>query len=123
MSKTSLQEISNAFFIVPSGLEDLTQLLDFHFTAEELMADFDLNGFIQLVPFHPDNQFGDAAKDAPENWINRSPFPMIHLLRVDEVEQAIQSHPNIDLVPEENRNKMIEIGREKLQQLLKTYQG
>ena len=47
-------------------------------------------GGIQLATFHPDYMFADAEADDVSNWTNRSPFPLFHLLREEDVEAAVK---------------------------------
>lgn len=54
-------------------------------------------GAIQLATFHPDYQFGDAPEDAASHWTNRSPFPVLHLLREADVERALESKDGHDV--------------------------
>ena len=54
-------------------------------------------GAIQLATFHPDYQFGDAAPEAASHWTNRSPFPVLHLLREADVERALESKDGHDV--------------------------
>jgi hypothetical protein len=55
---------------------------------------------------------GDA-----ENLTNRAPYPLLHLLREDSVEAAVDSHPDPDGIPEENIRKMRELTPEQIRQL------
>ena len=54
-------------------------------------------GAIQLATFHPDYQFGDAPEDAASHWTDRSPFPVLHLLREADVERALESKDGDDV--------------------------
>lgn len=54
-------------------------------------------GTIQLATFHPNYQFGDAPEDAASHWTNRSPFPVLHLLREADVERALESKDGEDV--------------------------
>jgi len=47
---------------------------------------------IQLATFHPLYEFAETGKMAVENYTNRSPFPILHLLRVDDVSEAISQY-------------------------------
>ena len=82
--------------------------------TEGLLEDFDLTGKVQIVPFHPRFVFGegnddedelddDAIEDSDtqeidnqldndpmEYWTNRSPYPMFHILKEDDVSRAVQ---------------------------------
>ena len=47
-----------------------------------------LAGVIQLASFHPGYQFAVTDPDAVENYTNRSPYPMLHLLREESISQV-----------------------------------
>ena len=71
-----------------------------------------------MASFHPDYQFGGTEPDDVENYTNRSPYPMLHLLREDSLSEAIDNYPEVDLIPERNIDCMNEQGLEKMQTLL-----
>lgn len=56
--------------------------------------------------------------DDAENYTNRSPYPVLHLLREDSLERAIANYPNVDDIPERNIALMNELGTAKLKALL-----
>lgn len=56
-----------------------------------LLPDHDLTGVLQIAPFHPLFQFQGSDADSVDNWTNRAPYPMFHVLREDEVERAADS--------------------------------
>ena len=62
----------------------------------------DLRGILQIASFHPRYQFAGTAPDAIENYTNRSPYPMLHLLREASVERAVQSIPDPAEIYEKN---------------------
>ena len=78
----------------------------------------DLEGVYQVASFHPEYQFGGTEPDDAENYTNRSPYPMLHLLREDSLSDAIDSYPEVDLIPERNIECMNEQGVEKMRALL-----
>jgi uncharacterized protein len=49
----------------------------------------DLSTYIQIAPFHPLFQFEGSAPDGVDNYTNRSPYPMFHILREDDVGYAV----------------------------------
>ncbi|EKX38974.1 hypothetical protein GUITHDRAFT_114854 [Guillardia theta CCMP2712] len=75
-------------------------------------------GIIQLATFHPQYQFGDAEEDDVENWTNRSPYPMFHLLRENEIEDALDGYDDPDEVWQRNIKTVKEKGKCFMQQLL-----
>jgi len=58
--------------------------------AENMLQDHDLEGIIQIAPFHPLFEFEGNGPDAVDNLTNRAPYPVFHLLREEEVEAAVQ---------------------------------
>ena len=53
------------------------------------MENLNLHGIVQLAPFHPQFVFEGSAPDGIDNYTNRSPYPMFHILREDEVSRAV----------------------------------
>ncbi|HLT13137.1 MAG TPA: DUF1415 family protein, partial [Marinobacter sp.] len=72
----------------------------------------------QVASFHPDYQFAETEPDAAENYTNRSPYPMLHLLREASLEAAIDSYPDVDGIPDRNIALMNELGAEKMRSIL-----
>lgn len=59
--------------------------------AEEMLHDQNLEGVIQIAPFHPLFQFGDSSgEDGIDNLTNRAPYPIFHILREEEVSLAVK---------------------------------
>lgn len=110
--KTSREKISNTILIYPNGLNDFEKYLDLYFLAENLLTDQNKNNQFQLASFHPDYQFENTEKDDVTNYTNRSPFPFVHILRIGEVAEAIESYPDVEMVPERNKNKLKKLGLE-----------
>jgi len=85
----------------------------------QLFADFaDYNDFLdQVASFHPQYQFAGTMPGDAENLTNRAPYPLLHLLREDSVEAALDSHPDPDRIPEDNIRKMQSLTPEQRRQL------
>lgn len=62
---------------------------DFADVVEAVIDEHGLSEAIELVLFHPDLRFEGAPQDSTENLPNRSPYPMLHLLRSDSLAQAL----------------------------------
>ena len=69
-------------------------------------------GEIQIASFHPDYRFADAAPDDVANATNRSPHPMLHLLREVSVARAVASHPDPAAIPARNVEQLRALGWE-----------
>lgn len=110
--------IETTLLIHPQLLQDFYQYNDFLEAADELLVDMDLEGVYQVASFHPDYQFGGTEPGDAENYTNRSPYPMLHLLREDSLSKAIDNYPEVDLIPERNIECMNEQGVDRLRALL-----
>jgi hypothetical protein len=79
---------------------DYLALLD---RAQQALEDAGFEGVYQLASFHPNYIFADEAVDDASNYTNRSPLPLLHLLRESSIERAIANDPDVDLIPERNK--------------------
>ena len=91
------------------------QFLDY---ADQLLVAMKLDGIYQIASFHPDYQFQGAGADDAQNYSNRSPFPMLHLLREDSLEKVIADYADVEEIPARNIALMNDMGRERLSSLL-----
>ena len=110
--------IESTLLIHPNLLQsfyDYNQFLDY---ADRLLVETKLDGVYQVASFHPEYQFGGTGPDDAENYTNRSPYPMLHIIREESLERAIADYPNIDQVPVRNVELMNSLGVEKLRSLL-----
>ena len=62
---------------------DLVQYIE-----DDVMEEHDLHGIVQIAPFHPQFTFAGSG-DGVDNYTNRSPYPIFHILRENEVELAV----------------------------------
>lgn len=98
-----------------SKFDDFLTLIDY---ANQLLLDLGYEATYQLAHFHPDYCFdGTEASDAA-NYTNRSPCPILHLLREASLEKAIENHPDVSGIPETNIKVARDLGSDKIQSLL-----
>lgn len=98
LDTSSPAEHETTLLIHPWLLEDFMSYNAFLGQADRRLIEMDLEGEIQIASFHPQYRFADAREDDPANNSNRSPFPMLHLLREASVERAIESWPDTDSI-------------------------
>lgn len=104
--------IETTLVIHPNSLHAFEDYLDYLAVADQLLNELGYEGVFQIAGFHPDYQFDEVVPADPANHTNRSPFPMMHLLRESSVERAIASHPDIDSVPERNIELLRQLGQQ-----------
>ncbi|MCB0550108.1 MAG: DUF1415 domain-containing protein [Phaeodactylibacter sp.] len=118
LSHTPVEEVETTLLILPNALPDFLDYLDFMDEAEWLIRENGLEGVIQVASFHPLYQFAGTESDAPENYTNRSPYPMLHLLREESIEQALEHYKDPEKIPEHNIEKMRELGLQGVRKLM-----
>ncbi len=111
--------IETTLLIHPLVLQSFDDYVEFLVAADGLLEHFNFEGVYQIASFHPDYQFAGTAPDEVENYTNRSPYPVLHLLREISLEKAIADHPDVDSIPEHNIARVEQLGREKMQALLR----
>lgn len=111
--------VETTLLVIPTQLRSFNQFLEFLDLANGLVEMLNFEGVFQLASFHPDYQFAGTTMDAAENYTNRSPYPIIHILREKSISTAIKSYPDADKLAQRNIAKMEKLGRNKLQSILK----
>lgn len=110
--------IETTLLIHPEVLQSFSDYNEFLSYVDALVVDLELEGVYQVASFHPDYQFADTEQNAAENYTNRSPYPLLHILREESLEQAIADYADVDQIPARNIALMNSMGEEKLKSLL-----
>ena len=110
--------METTLLIFTNQFNDFFAYLDFVDLAEQLMQSQGYEGVYQLATFHPDYYFNDTEPDDVTNYTNRSPYPMIHILREDSLEKAITAYGHTEQIPENNIRTMRQLGLNKIQEIL-----
>jgi hypothetical protein len=112
-------EIETTLLIAPAIHSEFLDFNDFVGEAEEELKRLSLTGFIQIVGFHPGFKFAGMLDDAPENYTNRSPYPMLHLLREISVTEASQTFGDLGEIPKKNTATLQKMGMAAILERLK----
>ncbi|MCU7959733.1 MAG: DUF1415 domain-containing protein [gamma proteobacterium symbiont of Bathyaustriella thionipta] len=104
------QRNTTGFAIFPDGLHDFGSYLDFVAQCEQALLDAGLQGIVQLASFHPQYCFAQATADDAANYSNRSPWPMLHLLREADMELALSAYKNPEKIPLRNQKQLRKLG-------------
>lgn len=111
-------EIETTLLIYAYNFVAFDDFLDYLDLANQLLAMQGYEGVYQLASFHPDYCFEGADESDPANYTNRSPYPMLHLIREASIEKALQFFPNPENIPVRNIQLTRELGLGKMQALL-----
>ena len=102
--------LDTTLLIHPRVLQDFYDYNSFLDVADQVLEDAGLDGVIQIASFHPQYQFADAGPDDIDNYTNRSPFPVLHLLRESSIDRAVQAFPEASTIFERNIATMRDLG-------------
>ena len=110
--------IETTLLIYENAFTAFDDYLDFLELAEALLIEQGYEGVYQLASFHPDYCFEGAEQDDPANYTNRSPYPMLHLLRETSIDRAVTTYSHPEKIPQRNIDLTRELGLAKMQALL-----
>jgi len=115
---TDPAEVETTVLIHPWVLQDFLDYNDFLDVVDALLEQGGYADEFQVASLHPDYQFAGTRPDDAENYTNRSPYPVLHLLRVEGVAKIIASYANPERIPERNIAQMEKQGAERMRTLL-----
>ncbi len=97
------------FLIFPNALTLFNDYLNMVSAAEKLITEKGYDGIYQVASFHPHYIFAGTTEEDAANYTNRSIYPMIHLLRENSINKALELYDNPRDIPDNNidfaRNK------------------
>lgn len=111
-------QISTSLLVITDGLEDFETYMDAYHTIEATL-EVEHSEIIQMASFHSEYRFKDVEPNDITNYTNRSPYPIFHLLKVNDVSEAIESHPDINGVAPRNKTLLRKLGLEAILDLYK----
>jgi uncharacterized protein len=104
------EEIDTTLLIHPWVLTDFLDYNDFLDIADATVGGLGLAGEIQIASLHPQYQFADSLPDDIDNYTNRSPYPLLHLLRETSIDRAVAAFPDASEIFNRNIETMRRLG-------------
>lgn len=102
LDRMAANELDSMLLVLPYGFELFDDFLDLLDVLDALIDLKDWRGRYQLASFHPKYQFEGTHIEDRQNYTNRSPHPIVHVLREDSVSAARSRHPNTESIPDDN---------------------
>ena len=112
LAATPAEEVDTTLLIHPTLFEDFLDFNDFLEIAEGVVDEHGLEGVVQLASFHPRFQFEGTEPEDMGNYTNRAPFAILHLLREDSVERAVEAFPEAEAIFEQNIEVLEKLGHQ-----------
>lgn len=103
LDKTPSVEIETTLVIIPNALGDFFDYNQCLAWGQSQLKRQGWQGIYQLASFHPDYCFAGAEPDDAENLTNRSPYPIIHIIREASLAKALEFFEGVEEVPERNK--------------------
>jgi len=110
LAEVSREKTDTTLLIHPEILNDFLDYNDFLELADQLLEDLDLDGELQIASFHPQYQFAGTEIDDVTNFTNRSPYPTLHLIREESIDEAVKVFPEAEAIFETNMQTMEKLG-------------
>ena len=115
-------EIETTLVVFPGSLKDFNRYLDALDLCEALLEQQGYWGTYQLASFHPDYVFEGESYDEVSNYTNRAPYPIIHIIREQSIDQVLKTYRDPEAIPERNIALMQEMGLARIKQLFSSLQ-
>lgn len=120
LQRLPAEQRETTLLIHPQVLQDFQEYNDFLDQADALVEIMGLQGELQIASFHPQYRFAGTQPDDIENCTNRSPYPMLHLLREASITRAVDSALDADAISERNIRTLQQLGHESWNSLWQT---
>ena len=112
LSDTAPEVTDTTLLIHPFVLTDFLDYNEFLDVADAAVEDMQLDGELQVASFHPDYQFADSDVNDISNYTNRAPYPILHLLREDSIERAVEAFPEAAEIFDKNIATLEQLGHD-----------
>ncbi|MEB2513637.1 DUF1415 domain-containing protein [Burkholderia multivorans] len=106
------RQIDTTLVIYPHAFADFVDYNDALFFADRLVQQLKLDGVLQIASFHPQYRFDGSEPDDIENYTNRAPYPILHLLREDSIARAVDAFPDAAAIYEKNQETLRRLGHD-----------
>lgn len=113
-------EISTSLIIIRTPHINFMEYLRVYELCEKSLEKSGEDSNLQLASFHPDYQFADSDYADQSNFTNRSPLPIIHLLRTEDVSAAIDTYGDTSAIYERNIETLNSLSIEDLNTYLRS---
>jgi len=99
---TPVEAVETTLLVHPFVLTDFDDYNDFLDVADAALDALGATGMLQVASFHPHYRFAGTAADDLSNATNRSPHPVLQLLRERSIEAAAAAWPDPAAIYEAN---------------------
>ncbi|MEC9431168.1 MAG: DUF1415 domain-containing protein [Pseudomonadota bacterium] len=92
------------------AIADFDEYLDVLAISDSMLHDWGFSGTYQLASFHPDYVFEGSDINDAENYTNRSPYPLLHLIRDADITRYMKNEEDAEKIFSHNIEKAQALG-------------
>jgi len=112
-------KLETTLIIYNEGFRSFDRYLDLVDYGNDLLVDSGFEGIFQLASMHPEYCFEGEDYDDSSNYTNRSPYPIIHIIREVSMARVLSVYNEPEKIPENNIVLANEKGANFFQEILK----
>lgn len=112
------EELETTLIIYANGFRGFERYLDLVDYANDLLVESGFEGVFQIASMHPEYCFDGEDYDDASNFTNRSPYPMLHIIREASMSRVLSVYNEPEKIPENNIELAHEKGADFFQQVL-----
>ena len=110
LAQAAPEAVDTTLLIHPQMLTEFLGYNEFLSVADAALEDLGLERVLQIASFHPAYQFAGTRADDITNYTNRSPYPMLHLLREASIDRAVAAFPEAEEIYQKNIETLRRLG-------------
>jgi hypothetical protein len=110
-------DVATSLLMFTQGLDAFDDYLDLLDWFQQILEQADLTEHVQLASFHPHYQFEGVDADDLSHFTNRAPYPIIHLLRQDQVSKVLEHVEDPEKIYKDNIETLTKLGRQQIETL------
>ncbi len=110
-------DIETMVLIIPDHLQNFDDYNQFLSLVDELLIQQNWEGVFQVASFHPDYVFADTDVNDQSNWTNRSPCPLLHLIRESSINEVVKHNSDLDKIPLRNIEVMRSLSAQQMKDI------
>jgi hypothetical protein len=95
-------ELETTLIIYRDGFRGFERYLDLVEYGNDLLVNSGFEGIFQLASMHPEYCFDGEDYDDSSNFTNRSPYPVIHIIREASMAKVLSVYNEPEKIPENN---------------------
>jgi len=95
-------ELETTLIIYDEGFRSFDRYLDLVDYANDLLVTQGFEGVFQLASMHPEYCFEGEDFDDASNFTNRSPYPLLHIIREASMAKVLAVYNQPEKIPAEN---------------------